>query len=84
MPGEEEECFNGESAGFAVLTLGVCALSCCNLLISSSFFAILCLSTESCGVQGILQILTLVVKRMVFTICIQFEIKSLVKSHRIG
>jgi len=72
MPGEEDECFNGESARFAVLTLGVCVLSCCNLLISSSFFAILCLSTESCGVERILQIkrlcITLVVRRMVFTI----------------
>ena len=53
MPGEEDECFNGESARFTVLALGVCVLSSCNLFISSSFFAILCLSSESCRTEDI-------------------------------
>lgn len=55
MPGEEDECFNGESERFTVLAFGVCALSSCNLFISSSFFAILCLSSESCRLERILE-----------------------------
>lgn len=85
MPGEEDECFNGKSARFTVLALGVCVLSSCNLFISSSFFAILSLSSEICRVKRILGIKSSESageRGMVLQFCFQFRTRKTITMSR--